>query len=306
MNFITGICKRIFGHMIHLYPAKFQYEYGEELQSDFDSLLEEARSISGWEFLAVCLRELRDLPINLLRTHFEEKWMYRILHSQSLRFGWKGALTFGLSFVVVNVLDGLVNTALVRFAYFHFQVLLMENPAQQIWAPIFNMADNMISWMVASIVGGFLFAALFTGKYRFSRFAGLGIIGFLVPGLIYRGLMFSAYINFPWFSWAMEAISGLFLGGMIALLAEAHPRKIALVGAGAILYPCLVESSFRLYGALFPPASPLFITPAESYRQVILGFMVAGLFFGLLMGLMLGWGRKTNVAKETNNSIRNS
>ena len=300
MNFLTGMCRRIFGLYLHLYPAEFQDEYGEELQGDFEALLEESHSISGWEFLAVCLRELRDLPVNLIRTHFEKKRMDGMLHSQSLRFGWKGALAFGLSFVVVNVLDSLINTTTVVYVIFNSSVLTMDYQAQQIWLPRINVAENMLSWTAASIVGGLLFAALFVGKSRFKKFASLGILGFMVPGLIDRGLMFGAYFNHPaWFSWVMEAVAGLCLGAILALLAEARPRKIAMVAAGTILYPCLVEASFRVIGTLFPAASPLFNTSAEAYRQVILGYMAAGLVFGLLMGLMLGWGRKTRLAAGT-------
>ena len=297
MNFIPGICKRIFNLLLHLYPTKFQHEYGEELQSDFDRLLEEARSVSSWEFLSVCLRELRDLPVNLLRTHLGKKRMYGILHSPSFRFGWKGALAFGVSFVVVNMLDRVINTALVQFVLFNFQVW-MGDASQQTW-DLANMLESVLSYSVASIVGGFLFAVIFTGKFRFWRFAGFGIIGFLVPGLIYRVLMFSTYINLPWFGWAMDAIVGLSLGAIIALFAESRPKKIALAGAGAILYPLLVNSSFRLIYSLFPPAYPGITTSTEVYRRVILGFMIVGLFYGFLMGMMLGWRRKTDVPKET-------
>jgi hypothetical protein len=299
MRFITGLCKRIFGLLLHLYPTKFQYEYGEELQSDFDRQLEEARSVSGWEFLSVCLRELRDLPVNLLQTHLEKKRMYRFLHSQSFRFGWRGALAFGLSFVVVNVLDMVVNTALAKFTIINFRVWMGDAP-QQSW-DLMNIADNVLSYSVASIVGGFLFAALFTGKFRFWKTANLGTIGFFVPGLIYRVLLYSSNINFSWFDWAMNAIAGLFLGAIVGLRAESGRRKFALAGAGAILYPLLVNFSFQLISSLFPPAYPGITTSTEAYRQVILGFMVVGLFYGFLLGSILGWGRKTNVLKETNN-----
>jgi hypothetical protein len=296
MSLIAGFCKRIFDLLLHLYPTKFQHEYGEELQSDFDRLLEEARSVSGWEVLVVCLRELRDLPANLLRTHLEKKRMVRILHSQSFRFGWKGALAFGFSFVVVNVVDSVIHTALTKFMLFNFLVW-MGDQAEQTW-DLIDVAEYVLSYPVASIVGGFLFAALFTGKYRFWRTAGLGIIGFLVPGLIYRVLMF--YVSLPWFGWAMNAIAGLFLGAIIGSRAESRPRKIVLASAGAILYPVLYWASFRLIRSLFPPAYPGITTPFEAYRQVILGFMVVGLFYGFLLGSMLGWGRKTNMPKTTN------
>jgi hypothetical protein len=299
MKFITGLCKRIFRLLLHLFPAKFQHEYGEELQSDFDRQLEEARSVSGGEFLAVCLREPRDLPVNLLRTHLEKKRMVRILHSQSFRFGWKGAFAFGVSLVGVHVLDGVINTALIRFDIWHFQVWMGDAP-QQSWV-LMNMAENVLSYAVASIVGGFLFAVLFTGKFRFWRTANLGTIGFLVPGLIYRVLMFSTYVSLPWFGWAMNAIAGMFLGAIVALRAETRLRKIALAGAGAILYPVLYWSSFRLIGSLFPTAYPGITTSYEAYRQIILGFMVAGLFYGFLLGSMLGWGRRTIMPQETNN-----
>jgi len=297
MNFLTGTCRKVFGLLLHLYPVIFRQEYGEELQSHFDSLLEEARSISGWEFLSVCLRELRDLPINLLRTHLEKKRMYRILRAPSLRFGWKGAIAFGLSFVAVNVLDSLINDGLLRFEFNHVQSFLLDPQAQQRWI----FATTFLSWIVASVAGGLLFAALFTGRFRFWRIAGLGTIGYLVPNLVLTGLMYSALVNtkgfnYQWFSWGMEALAGLFLGAIIASVAEVRLRKFVLLGAGAILYPLLIESSARLIWGLLPPASPLFFKPAESYRNFTLVCMLAGLLFGFLMGLILGWGRKTSTA----------
>ena len=223
--------------------------------------------------------------------------MYRILRAPSLRFGWKGAIAFGLSFVAVNVLDSLINDGLLRFEFNHVQSFLLDPQAQQRWI----FATTFLSWIVASVAGGLLFAALFTGRFRFWRIAGLGTIGYLVPNLVLTGLMYSALVNtkgfnYQWFSWAMEALAGLFLGAIIASVADVRLRKFVLLGAGAIFYPLLMESSSRLIWGLLPPASPLFFKPAESYRNLTLVCMLAGLLFGLLMGLILGWGRKTSTA----------
>ena len=113
----------IFAWLIRLYPLEFQEEYGAELQSVFEASLKDAAQGGVWNLLAVCLRELRDFPINLLQTHLEKKHMLKILHSQPVRFAWKGAVGFSLSFVVVNMSYQLLQSLLFNFEDSHIPLV---------------------------------------------------------------------------------------------------------------------------------------------------------------------------------------
>jgi len=72
---------RIASALLHaslvLYPARYRLKYGEERACIFQLALEEAAS-GGWlRLLTFCARELRDLPLALLREHSKE-WRLRM------------------------------------------------------------------------------------------------------------------------------------------------------------------------------------------------------------------------------------
>jgi hypothetical protein len=63
--------RRAFSWMLKLYPLRFRAEYGDEMQEVFASALAEAAGLGIATAAAVWLRELRDLPVNLMR---ERRW----------------------------------------------------------------------------------------------------------------------------------------------------------------------------------------------------------------------------------------
>jgi hypothetical protein len=288
MTYIAHAISKLFGILVTLFPREFRREYGQELRDDFSTLLQEAGEVNAWEFTRVCLRELRDLPMNLFRTHFGKERISLALHSRSLRFGGKGALTFGISLAVVNLLDMFLGTELVKFAFNHVQCFLLEAGCQ----PAASLFISILSWMAASVVGGLLFAVFFNGRSKFWNSAALAGIAFMVPGAAYKVLLFSAYGSLQWLSWAVEIATGLLLGALFASASERSMRKMILVVCGGVFYPLLAELSYRAVWAWFPPASTIYFLPAEVYRNVILEFCLAGITFGFLMGIILGFHKR--------------
>ena len=63
--------RRAYAWLLRLYPAAFRAEYGDEMQDVFASALAEAAKIGPAAKAALWLRELRDLPANLVR---ERQW----------------------------------------------------------------------------------------------------------------------------------------------------------------------------------------------------------------------------------------
>ncbi len=291
----TGrVCVWIFSQLLYLFPRKFQQEFGDELRGNFTASLEEAPQISRWEFLAVCLRELRDLPINLLRTHFDRRRMNTIFHSPTFHFGWKGALAFGISFGAAKITWAVVNNVVSAYQFNHLACVVQMDGCQL----AANVTSNLVSSIVGSLVGGCLFAVIFTGIKRFWRFARWGILAFLVPDVIYWALVFTKLGSSQWPTYFGEILTGLCLGLIVATLAGSQAWKIVITAAGSILYPVLVEFFSRVTWKLFPPASSQFFSGAEVYRNFCLEFVLAGIIFGLVLGVIFGWQKRKRKTLE--------
>lgn len=55
---------------------------------------------------------------------------------------------------------------------------------------------------------------------------------------------------------------------------------------------------FRMIPSLFPASHSRVMSRFEAYRQVTLGFIIVELFFGNVLGSMLGWQKKIDVPNE--------
>ena len=89
--------------LIRLYPREFRLEFEDELRSVFVALARDAASAGALALAVFCLRELRDFPINLLRTHLEKNPMSRIFDSESVRFILRGVVAFVVLLTTYNV-----------------------------------------------------------------------------------------------------------------------------------------------------------------------------------------------------------
>jgi hypothetical protein len=58
---------------LRLYPAAYQKEYAEEMQTVFELRLASVSGVSGREKLKFCLRELRDLPASVVAAYIRER-----------------------------------------------------------------------------------------------------------------------------------------------------------------------------------------------------------------------------------------
>ena len=283
MNTLSRICNGAYALVLYLFPRGFQKKFGEELRGDFAALLEEARKISPWEFLAVCLRELRDLPMNLLRTHLEKKRVGVLWNSPTLRFSGRGALAFGLSFAGVNLLQILLDDYFMRFASNYVKCFFMPSGCQGL---VYGLVP-VLAWAVASVLAGGLFALLFTGRHQLWWFSSLAALAFMVGGTTYMWLPVLFGLS-SWFSWVAEIFTGLLLGFLLAQLAEKRVRKITLIAASAVVYPLLAEMCYHLVLKWFPPVTGRFLQ-SEVNRNVFLEFLFTGILFGIVMGIILGW-----------------
>ncbi|MRS04867.1 hypothetical protein EG832_16875 [bacterium] len=297
----------IYGFCVSLFPANFRDEFGDELKSVFEAMLKDAMRSGGWSVAAVCLRELRDLPVNLLRAYLEKKHIIGLLHSQPVRFAWKGAFGFGLSFGLIIGLEAVLESWFFQSVIFQPPLFyLFVQPKYQFWLAL---ASQLIPWAVLSIISGLLFAAFFAGKGQFRRFALWGAVCWFIPDMIFS-IISEGQAYFFWFNSEVynsdiffhisnvfySVLTGVLLGVALGLLTKLKWKKIALVMLGGTLYPL---------GVLIPVFPVSFQDNIrgtflfETYiRPIIFGFVngsQTGIIFGIMMGIMLGWGKKEKI-----------
>jgi hypothetical protein len=65
--------KQLYALLLHLFPRAYRQDYGDELQTVFNSSLDEARKAGSLEVLRVSLRELIGLPRAVIYEHLRER-----------------------------------------------------------------------------------------------------------------------------------------------------------------------------------------------------------------------------------------
>lgn len=77
MTFLVRIASILLQASLALYPARYRREYGEERASILRLALDEAATAGWLRLLIFCARELRDLPLSLVREHVRD-WRLRM------------------------------------------------------------------------------------------------------------------------------------------------------------------------------------------------------------------------------------
>jgi len=70
MTAVVRVSRMLYSALIRLYPYRFRAEFANEMEMVFADLLTEAAQVGIGSVIALLLRELRDLPINLIREHW--------------------------------------------------------------------------------------------------------------------------------------------------------------------------------------------------------------------------------------------
>jgi hypothetical protein len=101
MTRIVEIIILVYSFLLRLYPGSFRHEFQEQMLLDFSDIAADAWKKGRAFFALFCLRELIDFPVNLIRMHFQEGPMFKVIHSQPVTYGLRSALGFGIGFAIV-------------------------------------------------------------------------------------------------------------------------------------------------------------------------------------------------------------
>jgi len=283
----------LYSALIRLYPREFRLEFEDELHSVFMALAQDAASAGALALTVFCLRELRDFPINLIRTHLEKNPMSRILDSESVHFMLRGVLAFMALLMTHAICTFLIMKQMTAGAVTFHTTGYFFNDGDG-----YNQALVMVfSWIIASVIAGTISAFIFGERSRLRWPVVLGIVASLPWSLPYGILQLNSLLNPGQLQMSMAnlgqnsmTIAALLLlasvcGILTVALSKEQPRFRWFVLAGMFLsFPALLTSEIYHF--------TLIKTDALANTLGMLESLAVGAFLAGMLGLLLkDWRR---------------
>jgi hypothetical protein len=223
---------------------------------DFSDMVLDARKKGRFSFVKFCLRELVDFPFNLLRVHIKEGRMIKMLRSQPVNYGLRGAVGFSmatfLAFIISAFIswkfDGSTDSPIGYLQVYFYDMFHTEHGLELIaWlSPAFSS-------LLTGLVFGLLWAILFADWQRYPRYILIGMLGWFLHSQVTDILWYAGNLNFFlgsrhyfYLYIALGSLSGAFLGLIFTVAKSDKKELIPLMVAGSIAYPLLVYFYVKL------------------------------------------------------------
>lgn len=281
MKKALSILTKFYGWFINFYPRTFREEFGEEMLLDFKDTLDSASKKGIFSLSIVLLRELRDIPINLIRTYMEDGYMLKIFRSPAVNTGLRSALGFGAAFALSSIVSGLLflamgvsdDSVIGRLQVFYFDFFNQDSGLLFNW-----IFFSVICSGLTGLILGVLFAILFAEHSKYPRYILVGMLGWVLHDAVNSILVY--FFNLPvflsdwqylYFTIMVSALSGSFLGLIFIVAKSERQEPVRLLVAGAFAYPLItylyVKELFNIF---------IFTTPWRFASLVILMVVLVG------------------------------
>lgn len=310
----------LYRRLIHLYPAAFQAELGEEMLAVFAEKLSEPGSRAS----SAALRELADFPFNLLQEHLHNPEFNRMLeriltHQKYSRQRQAAALGFALAFGLIELANGLFQILSGSFARYVGWVGVVwprvlnqpDGSLRLVW-PSYTLPDgslqptllNLVMVAVLALAGlvAGLVAARGSLAPRSLRFGLAGAFSLpfaylsttLVAGLLAADQRMPAlvYVPFNLLSALLFAALAAVLFGWLAGTSPARLGRMALAGAsgwiGGLVLSGLVSLAIALVWGILGTLVAFVIHGNFSTVNAFSGLW-AGLVATIPVSMLQGW-----------------
>lgn len=102
MKTFLSFLNMIYAYLLRCYPLSYREEFEEQMLLDFSDIAIDTDRGGVYSLMLFCLRKSVDFPVHLLRAHFEDGRIFKILQSQPVSTGLRSALGFGIAFAIAN------------------------------------------------------------------------------------------------------------------------------------------------------------------------------------------------------------
>jgi hypothetical protein len=189
MSRVVQIATNIYGHVLKLYPHHFRAEFGEDMQTVFGMALTDAGRSSSEALVGAVMRELFDLPLNIIREHQRERVRHQAIVVRTVP-------TEARRVRQARLLIRLAGTALSAFMLYSLRDMLSPGyyiDPQTIPFPgfLFVASVGMLLALRWERAGGVvtMFGGMGMGLFIAAYLYTLSSSAFTLPGMILVGLL---------------------------------------------------------------------------------------------------------------------
>jgi hypothetical protein len=286
MKKIIELVRWLYKGLIHLYPSQYLNEFGDELSSVFDCMMNDSAQKGPFALLKTCLRELWDLPGSIAWAHIRSlrggRYMKTWVNSQPVQFSLRSGAGIGVSFLAINVFT-LLGQPLIDFS------------------TVDSLRVSMVTFIVAlailfALVFGFAMAFAFKNLHAAKYFFLLGLAWSIWPQIFSQWFpnLWEQLYSFGLTNVGVYAINGALLGACLNPWRSDSRKFFQFALAGGVGLPlarALVKPIFVLMGI---SSSQLPIFNIVSVITNSLYWAVVGLLLGAFIGMLVHWIRARN------------
>jgi hypothetical protein len=290
-----ALLRWMFSLALRVYPMSYQEEFGAEMLTVFSETIQAAARGGLFALLAVFMREMRDLPLNIIKIYVEKEFsMLRKLPVQTSPLFVRSVVFFGVMPLIsslVNSLEPLLRPFSLWLATIFSGLRLTDAmPTSGTYLPELELGLTGLSFLLMAFVLAVLFRRKISTKKVFLVW-GLTVV---LPALLWQAFFANYSLNFfpatddsqvyfllgqvRMFLIMLTGVALVYLFGQV--VAESSQRGWFVL-AGALGYPLI-----RFIGRSFFPGPK---TLADSLQWTVLaGEIGYGLVFGVALGLLFG------------------
>lgn len=288
MTSILDVIIKVYGLLLRLYPGSFRSEFEEQMLLDFADLATDASSQGLSSLIMFCLRELADFPVDLFRIHLKEGRMFKVLRSQPVNYGLRGAIGFGIGFASITFIGWWISRLL--FAALDpmlqsYSIWYWETFQNERWIWLFNNFVTLLSYGFTGIFFGLLFALLAGDSRKRGSYLLAGSLAWFIPNVISNVLSNS----FGWSFYLNESqtnilgklnliLDGMLYSAALVIADSNHKDSLRRLKLLAVLYPLGVYLYIKLLFYLWLEITELFF-PA----LIILALILIGSLFLIIV-----------------------
>lgn len=277
----------LYGFLLRLYPRSFRDEFEEQMLLDFSDMVDDASREGAYSLIRFCGRELIAFPVNFLKVYWMEWQMSRVFNLQPLNFALRGAIGFGLTYVLTFPLIKFLyeKMAFIDSIVDRLQVSYYDRYHVERSFELISRIPYLLSLVITGLLLGSLFAFLFAERSQYSRYIAVGTLGWILLNVMGWALSFNFYVfleerQLIYFDYMTFVLSGAMWGWMLVIARSGRHDAVRWLAVSMFVYPLFaylwVKGLFNLF---------VFQTPLRFVGLIILMLILIASVFVLTQKL---------------------
>lgn len=286
--------EKLFAFALWAYPRAYRDEFAEEMLAVFSETIQATAPKGFFALLKILIREVIDLPSNVIKQHIMEAPMGRNFYSNMLSLITRLFIGYGVGFFIANSLL----SATMPFAR-TISLAVAQWASNAGLTHAFPTTDtflgeiSLVFWVGFMIIPGILLGLFLGQKKNLPKIVLIWIAAWMLPAIFVNARLSHWFglgagssspiirITLDEFVMLVNCVGGAAIGYFVSLFINDQRKLPWLLLTGAIIYPFVRELALTLTKAsLMVP---------ENIRYVPLSIEQSGFYYaavGLLLGII--------------------